>query len=265
MNHLRESCRAGFFLGMALIAVALIPLGCVTTPERMPAAGEPSDGWPAPREPKVILQPGDELTVKFSYWPELDEAQKVRPDGKISLQLVGDVGVQGLSPEELRQHLLDVYSDKLKDPEITVIVTSFGSHRVYVGGEVRTPGVLMMTGRMTALEAVMQAGGFLPQTAKMRNVVIVRERDGKQYARTLDLRRPLEKPESDVFYLEPYDVVFVPQTNIDKVDQWVEQYINRIIPRNIHATFGYSRLRTDDDTTRTPVTPVSVNVTGGAK
>jgi protein involved in polysaccharide export with SLBB domain len=207
--------------------------GCVTTPP-------PSESFPVAAEPKVVLQPGDVLQVKFLYWPELnEEKQSIRPDGKISLQLVGDVQAQGRTPDELRTDLLSMYQDKLIEPEISVVVNSLDSHRVYVTGEVQNPGLVMINGRLTALEAVMQAGGFLKESAKRATVVVVRQREGKQFSTTLDLRKALEEPETEPFLLEPYDIVFVPRTNIDQVDQWVDQYINKLVPRNVHWSFTY--------------------------
>jgi len=217
----------------AALLSALCIASCVSTPPD-------SENFPQAAAPTVKLQPGDVLQVKFLYWPELnEEKQSIRPDGKISLQLVGDVHAQGLSPDELRTHLLDLYDEKLIEPEISVVVGALDSNRVYVGGEVLAPGMVMINGRLSVLEAIMQSGGPRKDTAKLNSVVVVRQRDGKQYGITLDLRNALESAESETFMLEPYDVVFVPQTNIDKVDQFVEQYINRIVPRALHYNFTH--------------------------
>lgn len=225
--------RASLFEFVASLALVAALSGCITTPP-------PSESFPVAAEPKVVLQPGDVLQVKFLYWPELnEEKQSIRPDGKISLQLVGDVQAQGRTPDELRSELLGLYQDKLIEPEISVVVNSLDSHRVYVTGEVQNPGLVMINGRLTALESIMQAGGFLKESAKKRTVVVVRQRDGQQFATTLDLRKALEESESEPFLLEPYDVVYVPPTNIDQVDQFVEQYVNRIVPRSVHWGFQY--------------------------
>ena len=226
--------RASLMNTAAMLVAALVISGCVTTPP-------PSESFPvAAAEPKVVLQPGDVLQVKFLYWPELnEEKQSIRPDGKISLQLVGDVEAKGKTPDELRTSLLGLYQDKLIEPEISVVVNSLDSHRVYVTGEVQNPGLVMINGRLTALEAVMQCGGFLKESAKRATVVVIRQRDGKQFATTLNLRQALEETESEPFLLEPYDIVFVPRTNIDQVDQWVDQYINKLVPRNVHWSFSY--------------------------
>ncbi|GMW01885.1 MAG: hypothetical protein AMXMBFR84_30210 [Candidatus Hydrogenedentota bacterium] len=222
-------------------------LGCVTTPE-------PTASFPVAEDPKVLLKPGDVLEVKFLYWPELNEnSQAIRPDGKISLQLVGDVIAEGMEPEELRQSLLTQYEDKLREPEISVVVRSLDSHRVYVGGEVYSPGLVPIQGRLTALEAVMQAGGPRKDSARLSTVVIIRQSGNQQYATTIDMREMLESPETANFELAPRDIVYVPRTNIDKVDQWVEQYINKIIPRNLHFQYTFSHtdnLDDDDDASR---------------
>ena len=232
------------------LVVVVILGGCIT---KTPPA-EPDD-WPEAKEVKVVLQPGDMIDVRYLYWSDFDQQQFVRPDGKLTLPLVGAVDVAGLTPEELTEHLNAIYADKLKDPEIVVIVRALDSQRVYVGGEVHRPGLVRMSGRITALEAIIESGGFVTLSAKVSSVVIIRHRDGKRYARSLDLRKALEKPNSEPFYLEPFDVVFVPRTAIDRVDQYVEQYLNRIIPRNVYMNFGlqrYYQTDTDDVDQRTP-------------
>lgn len=219
----------------ALGALCLLALAAcsTTTPDTL-------SSFPVSAVPPSEVQPGDLLQVTFLYWPELNPAeQAVRPDGKISLQLVGDVEVAGLTPNEVRTKLLALYADKLIDPEVNVVVNSFESHRVFVAGEVQSPGPIQMTGRLSALEAIMQSGGAIKQSAKMDRVVVVRQHDNRQYARTVDLQAALENPESEPFLLEPYDVVFVPRTAIDRADQWVEQYVNQLIPRSVHYNFTH--------------------------
>jgi protein involved in polysaccharide export with SLBB domain len=181
--------------------------------------------------PRVTLAPGDGIDIKFFFTPELNESQTVRPDGKITLQLVGDVQAQGKTPEELRDDLLKLYSSRLAQPEIAVIVRSLGSYRVYVGGEVKTPGIIVMPYKMTALDAIMQAGGFNMEKAEIRNVVIIRNKDNKLSGCALDFKDALKGKEVQPFYLEPQDIVYVPQTRIVKIDQWIDQNINKIVPQ----------------------------------
>ena len=122
----------------------------------------------APQEPpEYIIQAGDQLDIKFFYNPELNETVTVRPDEKISLQLLDDVRAAGLTPTQLDETLTLRYAPVLKEPAVTVIVRSFTGQRVYVDGEVNSPGLFNLTAGMTALQAVINAGG-LRETAKPR-------------------------------------------------------------------------------------------------
>jgi protein involved in polysaccharide export with SLBB domain len=186
---------------------------------------------------ETILGPGDILELKFTYAPQFSEALTVRPDGKIQMQLVGEVNVEGKSPQELQKELMELYTPHLKHPDVAVITRKLFQDKVYVGGEVNAPGKVDIPGSMTALEAIMHAGGFNMKKANVKNVVIIRHKDGQRYGHCLDLRASLKGEIERPFYLEPYDVVFVPRTTITKVNQWIDQYINRIIPQ---TGFNYS-------------------------
>ena len=220
-------------LAIGLLFLCIIPIGCqAVKPSVKPIELQPE------LVPKVTLGPGDVFDIKFFRTPELNETQTVRPDGRITLQLVGEVMVHGKTPDELRSELIRLYTPELKKPEVAVIVRSLHHRRVYVGGEVKAPGLIPMPGRVTALEAIMQAGGFDPKTAEISNVVIIRHKDGKRYGCALNLRKDLGGEEVQPFYLEAEDIVYVPRTTIVKVNQWIDQYINKIIPRT-GLTFSY--------------------------
>jgi protein involved in polysaccharide export with SLBB domain len=246
--NMREQIAARATRGTASVARVLLAgllglaIGCTTS--TAPRYGAEDSILAAEPQKELLLQAGDVVDVEFVYWPELSREQAIRPDGKVSLALVGEVQAEGLTPAQFHTALMEAYRDKITDPEINVVVAGLESHRVYVGGEVRAPGVVPITGRMTALQAVMQAGGFTKESAKMREVVVIRQEAGGQHATVLDLSEPMKVAQSDPFYLQPHDVVFVPRTTIDRVDQWVEQYINKIVPRNLHYTFS----ETVDDT-----------------
>jgi polysaccharide export outer membrane protein len=181
--------------------------------------------------PRVDLAPGDVIDVKFFYTPELNESQTVRPDGKIALQLIGEVKVEGKSPAELRDELLKLYEPQLKGPEISIVVRSLRNQRVYIGGQVMKPGIVEMPGQMSLLEAIMQAGGFDIRQAELRNIVVIRHKNDKRFAYSVDLKPALEGDETEQFILEPKDIVYVPQTEIAKMGQWVDQHINKLVPQ----------------------------------
>lgn len=183
------------------------------------------------QEPRVTLEAGDVVEVRFFYTPELNVSQAVRPDGKITLQLVGDVPVQGKSPEDLRQELLTLYQPHLKEPDVAVIVQSFYHRRVYVGGQVLRPGVIQMPRPMTALDVIMESGGFQLPQAEVGNVLVIRHQNDHRYGYCIDLKPALKGGQIRPFYLEPEDIVYVPQTRITEIGQWVDQHINNLLPK----------------------------------
>jgi protein involved in polysaccharide export with SLBB domain len=182
--------------------------------------------------PKETLVPGDVVDVKFFYTPELNEKdQMIRPDGTITLQLLGKVVAQGKTPEELKRDLIKLYGLQLKKPEVEVIVRTKQDRKVYVSGEVRNPGVVEIPGELTALEAIKRAGGFNIPRGDASNVLIVRQKNGKQTGCILDLKKVMEGQAEQTFFLQPHDVIYVPPTTIAKVNNWVDQYINRNLPQ----------------------------------
>lgn len=235
----------GTIIRACLTAGLLLLAACATVPK---VPSNDVDPLPAARLP-LIVYPGDTIEVKFLYWPELDEKQVVTPDGQITLRHVNQVDVAWKSPDEIRDDLLKRYTGILKNPEITVLLRTEERY-VYVGGEVKLPGGLTqvhvpMRGRMTALQAVMAAGGLDKRSAKLQNVLIVRQFPDKECARTLDLRKAFRDGDREPFYLEPFDIVFVPRTNIDRADQWVDQYMSQLVPDWLNMNMGISRNRTD--------------------
>ncbi len=190
-----------------------------------------ASGAPPAAMPRVALKAGDVVEVKFFYTPQLNEVQTVRPDGKIALQLVGEVDTRELTPAELRDKLTKLYVPHLRDPNVVVIVRSLYNHRVYVGGQVMKPGIVEMPGELTALEAIIQAGGFDLRDAELRNIIIIRHKDGQRYGYSLNMEPFVKGGELQPFPLEPKDIIYVPQTEIAQVNQWVDQHINKIIPQ----------------------------------
>lgn len=211
-----------------LVGGAILPLlaGCLNlkpAKSRWAMATQP--------DPPMRLAAGDVIDVKFFYMPELDESQKVRPDGTIALQLIGEVNVLGKTSEELCQELKTLYSARLKWPEITVLVRRLENSKVYVGGEVKKPGTVEMPGKMTVMEAIMEVGGFKPESAELCTVVIIRNRDGKHSGCLYNAKDVIAGKAVEPFYLQPLDIVYVPRTKIVQVNQFIDQYINKMVPQ----------------------------------
>jgi len=206
----------------------ILLVSCAETPKQYLS---PKD-FPTPLPDHTgILKKGDSIDIKFAYWGDLDDSQVIRPDGYISLQLVGEVKADNLTPEQLTNKLKQLYASKIKNPEITVVVRGLSTRTVYVGGEVFTVGEVELKDKMTVLTAVMAAGGFNKTTAEIKNVVVVRFLDDKYYATSVDLEQYLHNPQSEPLFLAAQDIIYVPRTRIVEVNQWVEQHIAKLIPK----------------------------------
>lgn len=188
---------------------------------------------------EYVIQAGDTLDIKFYYNPDLNERVTVRPDGMISLQLVDGIKAAKLTPSELKRVLVEKYSKSLRNPEVNIIVKEFSEQKIFVGGEVNVPGVIPLVGKMTSLRAIMHAGGF-KNTAAPESVVIIRNQEkDKPLFMTINLKEDMRNPDShnDVA-LRPFDVVIVPKSTIAKLNQFMEQYFDKLIP--ITKTVGFS-------------------------
>jgi protein involved in polysaccharide export with SLBB domain len=159
-----------------------------------------------------IIQTGDELDIKFFYNPDLNETIVVRPDGKISLQLIDEIHAAGLAPAELDQLLTKKYEPELKKPVITVFVKTFSPQRIFVGGEVSRQGLIDYKVGMTALQAVIEAGGFL-DTAKPEWTIVLRKgHDPVSKPKQINLSQDaFGKDNGADFVLRPDDIVYVPK------------------------------------------------------
>ncbi len=224
---------------LAIVILAML-LGCVS--QNAVLKYEPPPVATAPQEPpEYFIQPGDELDIKFFYNPILNETIVVRPDGKISLQLVDEVRAAGLTPAQLDDVLTQKYAKELKKPAVTVIVRSFTGWQVYVGGEVNTPGLINLAVGMTALQAVINAGG-LRETAEPAGAIVIRKgRDNKPIPFRVDLNATIYgKGDTSNFQLKPSDIVYVPKSSIAKANKFVNQYIERLLLfRGINFGFSY--------------------------
>lgn len=193
--------RAGVTTAMALFVV-LVFSGCETT---KPPTQE--DMAPAP---SVKIEEGDSLGINFPGSPNLNTTQRVRQDGKIELQVVGEVTALGKTPAELEQELLKLYDKELVLKQVTVTLQST-SYPVYVSGLVVRPGKVLCDRPMTALEVIMEAGGFDHARANMKRVTVVRTENGQIKHFKLNLKAVLDGNSTQRFYVRPRDIVHIPE------------------------------------------------------
>jgi protein involved in polysaccharide export with SLBB domain len=223
-----------------LLFLGLLCLGACAGPPARNAVLAPRDLQASAIQSEYRLGPGDVLDIKFFYNPELNETVMIRPDGRISLQLANEVTASGLTCEELRTVLTSRYAKEINRPELSIIVRSFSMQRAYVDGEVFRPGMLPLVGPVTVHQAIAAAGGFR-ETARRTDVIIIRRDKGKPVPLKVNMEDVLNNtdPTQDVL-LAPFDIVYVPRSNIAEVNKFVDLYLRRNIPVGAGIGVGWT-------------------------
>lgn len=196
-------------------------------------APEAAAGYRSWRETEFTyrLQVGDEINVTHAATTELDQKVTILPDGRIYLPIVGAVSAADTSPAELSAALTAAYAVELRDPRVTVVPVKVGPQKIYVGGEVRLPGVYDFAGTVGIVEAIITAGGLRNSANEDEVVVLRRTRDNRAMMRTIDMSALLDgKPQEENLVLRQFDVVYVPRTTAAEIGVWVEQHITNILP-----------------------------------
>ncbi len=172
-----------------------------TTPETTPVVSASS--------PDYVIGPSDSLEITVFKEPTMSGTLPVRPDGMISLSLVGDIQAAGLTP----MHLGDAIKERLKkfinDPAVTVTVLGVNSKHVFLIGEVGKPGELPLTPGLNALQAIASVGG-LTQFANGKHVYILRTEAGKQLKIPFDYKKAVKTGNLQGVTLVPGDTIVVP-------------------------------------------------------
>ena len=222
--------------------ILIFVLACAPAVKNRPLTANPvPPGNLGTIEQEYRLQSGDTLDVKFFYNPELNEQVIIRPDGRISLQLVREVRAAGLTPEELTNLLIKKYASDLLNPEITVIVRSFGGQKVFVDGEVNRVGIVALAGPTTLMQLISQAGG-LKETARVDEIIVIRHLpNGKYTIIPANVEKIIDGTDfNQNIVLQPFDIVHVPRSAIANVNIWVDQYIRKNVPIPFSVYYGYN-------------------------
>jgi polysaccharide export outer membrane protein len=158
---------------------------------------------------KYIIGPSDQLTI--TVWKEgsFSGSYLVRPDGMISIPLVGDIQAAGLTAAQLGNQISLRLRKFLLDPNVTVLISQIHSKVVYLLGEVMKKGPVEMTAGMTLLQAISSAGG-LTEYANTKKMYILRTESGKQSSIPLHYKLALKGNGTDNLELHPGDTIVVP-------------------------------------------------------
>jgi polysaccharide export outer membrane protein len=182
------------------LLIAAFTSGCTSSTAEIPAS------LASARTPGT-LAPGDALKFYYPGDMQLNQAQRIRPDGTVSLPSVGEVKAGGKPLGQFQRELSQLYKPHLANNEVVVSVES-NSSVVSVTGAVNKPTEVGLDRSMTLYEAIQKAGGF-SNLANDKKVVVVRTANGRHYTQTFDLSGVRKGREVPVFYLRPYDSVQV--------------------------------------------------------
>lgn len=188
------------------VAISFFPgAGPVQTREAAPAAERVNRAAAAA---DYKLTNGDKLRVEVYKDAQLSQSLQVRPDGKITLPLIGDVVAAGRTPTELRDSIAAALKEYISTPVVTVIVVETVPATIYVMGEVNSPGPQPMHGQLSVIQALAMAGGF-KDFAHTKDIRIVRR--SPSGVRTLSFNyKDAIKSSASPMLLEPGDTVIVP-------------------------------------------------------
>jgi protein involved in polysaccharide export with SLBB domain len=193
--------------------------------------------------PEYQLGFGDVVEVKFFNNERFNETVTVRPDGRITMEKVGDIFVTGMTPSRLDSLITATYADIIRDPDVTVIVRSFGGYQAFVLGEVTTPGGYPIERDLSLVQLLASAGG-IKNTAALSSIMILRQGKNKEVsALKIDITDYLDGEQIHVemgdkgyslsmneFLIQPRDIVYVPKTGLASTVAFLEQVYAGLLP-----------------------------------
>jgi polysaccharide export outer membrane protein len=193
--------------------------------------------------PEYQLGFGDVIEVKFFNNERFNETITVRPDGRITMEKIGDIFVTGMTPSRLDSMITVTYADIIREPDVTVIVRAFGGYQAYVLGEVSTPGGYPIERDLTLVQLLASAGG-IKNTAALSSIMILRQGKNKEVsALKIDISGYLDGERINVqmedreyslsmneFFIQPRDIIYVPKTALASTVAFLEQVYAGLLP-----------------------------------
>ncbi len=198
-------------------------------------------------EPEYVIGVADVLDIVFLFQENLTTRMlQVRRDGRISLPYIGDQVAAGYTPMELDSILTDRFGEILKEPSVSVIVRKMARQKVYVLGQVKTPGVYKYDDELSVVQAIAMAGG-MGKAASGSSVVLIR-RDGldRILGVEVDVKNILSGARfQDDIRLRNFDIVYVPKKRLNSVAEFM-QTVDQIIRPPLDAAFTVWGIRSLD-------------------
>jgi len=223
------------------LALIFAAAGCAGTPTgnitpETPPAEEPASAEQV-RLREFILGVGDTIEISVYRHDDLKRSVEIGLSGKTMYPLIGDVEVAGKGIFALRDELGERLSEYIVNPQVMVTVTSVGSYKILVLGEVMNPGVFVLDTDLSVMEAITRAGGATDD-AKLKNVLLISRRGEKSETASLDLKKAFKLGDlSEDRALDNGDIVYVPAVTIANVS-WYFSHLSRILSPIVNLESG---------------------------
>jgi polysaccharide biosynthesis/export protein len=175
------------------------------------------------QRPRYLLRAGDILQLQYRLTPEFNQSVTIQPDGYVDINVVGEIYVAGLTMTQAHDLFVEKESSRLKDPELNLVLEEFTRPYVVVAGEVTKPGQIEVRDQMSALSAIMLAGGFT-NNAKSGQIIVFRKvNDSIAEVKQLNLTRvnKTTQLEHDLS-LQPGDIVYVPHDRVSRLQHYMQ-------------------------------------------
>ena len=194
---------------MAFSGLGMAQDAATTPPDATKPAPTPAQASTV-RADAYVIGAEDMLSVYVWKEPDMSKSVPVRPDGMISLPLVGEIKAAGYTPVQLQDVLAEAMKKYVSDPQVTVIVDKVSSLSFNMVGEIAKPGYYPLTRRMTVLDAIAMAGGF-KDFAKTKKIYVLRTVNGTEQRLPFNYKEVIKgKSSQQNIELQPRDTIVVP-------------------------------------------------------
>jgi polysaccharide export outer membrane protein len=190
------------------IAVVLYPLAAYSQGEKEALSKKQAQAEVLADSSQYVIGPEDSLYIHVWKEEALSRMVPVRIDGKISLPLIDEIQAAGLTPLQLKESLIKRFREFVDVPNVSVIVMEANSFKVFVSGEVKTPGVVRLRSETTILQLIPMVGGFT-EWANKRKILVIRREEGKEKRYTVNYKRIVAGKDPN-FIMKSGDTVIVP-------------------------------------------------------
>lgn len=216
---------------LSAATVLLLLSACGSSPVSSPDFPEAQWSGANSADPVYLLAPGDTVEINVLFAPELSRTVTVAPDGRVRIPYSGPIVAIGRTVDEVRLDFMEALSSELKNSDVEIIATEYASQQIFVGGEVREPGVFELPGQIGALQAIVTAGGFTDEARRKEVVLMRRIPGGEIRSAVVNINAGIFDPVLAAWGpLQRFDIVYVPKSRIAQENLFVQQWIRNALP-----------------------------------